>query len=400
MPGRALLGPIALALAGCTAADNLSFDEIVVELDGIVAVAGDGANRRISYQDRAPTSAWYMRQFWLVPLRWPLGLAFGVRHDSELENAAGHVRELIDELTDETGGDLEPNCEALLRLGWIASFDNSSASRIVALDGMAEIALRLDLPVLRDDGEALAGPLPEAQLAAAREVIRGSRPVAREGARLDAAAATAYADALGTIASRPLGDAASRLLLVQDLVALLRGEPQRDLRPRAAAALRAAMVHVVRETVVEIVRDRVAAGSELRLCAMEQFRRLGGPARVPLLLALMTAPSAQVARGEPRFEPDDRVRLRLILYCGQLRGDLALQEVRLPGAQAWEGIAPADFLAQTILTEQSYYSKLRQPALAALSLSLERPRLDYDPAWVKAWAEQRTRQPRSPAAPR
>jgi hypothetical protein len=52
-------------------------------------------------------------------------------------------------------------------------------------------------------------------------------------------------------------------------------------------------------------------------------------------------------------------------------------------------VAPVDFLAQTILTEQAYYSKLRTPAMAALSLALGRPSLDPDPTWVRDWYRER-----------
>jgi hypothetical protein len=36
-----------------------------------------------------------------------------------------------------------------------------------------------------------------------------------------------------------------------------------------------------------------------------------------------------------------------------------------------------------------YYSKLRTPALVALTWSLRRPRFDPDPGWVSAWRQQR-----------
>jgi hypothetical protein len=41
------------------------------------------------------------------------------------------------------------------------------------------------------------------------------------------------------------------------------------------------------------------------------------------------------------------------------------------------------------LNEQAYYSKLRTPALVALTWSLGQPRLDPDPEWVRRWREGR-----------
>jgi hypothetical protein len=107
------------------------------------------------------------------------------------------------------------------------------------------------------------------------------------------------------------------------------------------------------------------------------------------MLAVMAASPAQRARNEPRFDPDPLVQLRLIHYCGQLQGELATTEVTLPGRKEWDSVAPVDFLANTVLTEQMYYSKLRTPALVALTWSLRRPRFDPDPGWVSAWRQQR-----------
>ncbi len=392
---RRLRPALALFLGGCTAADNLSFDELVTEIDGIVTVAGNAPDRHIDYAENAPVSAWYMRQFWLVPVRWPLGLLFGVRHTSKLENPSRHVRELLAELPDEAGGGYEANAQCLLRLGWIAALDSSVASRIIALDGMTVAARRLDLPVLDCTPEALLAAPSPADFQAAREVVQAGRPEVRQAADWDEGKAEAYGDALGKLVAAPLADVSSRLLLAQDLGALLQAEPSRELRDATRAALTVALTHVVRGILLEVVRGRDARWADLRLCGMQQFRSLGGPRAVPLLVALMAAGPQEIARGEPRFDPDPLVRLRLINYCGQLSGELALEEVRLPGTEQWEGLAPADFLAQTILTEQSYYSKLRVPALTALNLCLGRPTIDYDIDWVKAWVDERPSRRRS-----
>lgn len=386
-PRRWLL--LACALTGCTAADNLSFDEIVTEVDGIVTVAGEGPDRHIEYVDKAPVSAWYMRQFWLVPLRWPLGWVFGVRHTSQIDNPSRHVRELLVELPDESGSGFEANTQCVLRFGWLAALDNSVATRIVALDGLVETARRLELPVLPCPPEELLAPPSQADWQAARAIVQAGRPDTRVAANWSPELAQNYGTALQRLVAAPLADFASRLLLAQELATLFLVEEDEVLRVETRRALVMAMTHAVRGLLVDIVRNRDARWADLRLCGMQHFRSLGGPRSVPLLLALMAAGPQEVARGEPRFDPDPLVRLRLVNYCGQLRGDVALEEVQLPGAERWQGVAPADFLAQTILTEQSYYSKLRVPALTALNLCLARPRMDYDVAWVKAWVDAR-----------
>ena len=122
---------------------------------------------------------------------------------------------------------------------------------------------------------------------------------------------------------------------------------------------------------------------------MEQIRRLAGPAAVPLLLALMSASPQERAAGQPAFDTDTLVMLRLIHYCGQLPPDRAREVVRLPGRLDWEATSAAEFLAQTILSETAYYSELRAPAIVALTWCLGRPTIDLDPAGVRAWFDNR-----------
>jgi len=148
------------------------------------------------------------------------------------------------------------------------------------------------------------------------------------------------------------------------------------------------MQYVFEGVLLRIVQGRAPEYVDLRLCAMEHVRAFGGPASVPLLLAVMASTAAEFARGESRFDPDPLVQLRLIHFCGQLRGDLAASTVRLPGRDGVP-LSPADFLANTILTGREHYSKLRLPALVALTWSLQRPRLDPDPGWVREWRTQR-----------
>ena len=168
---------------------------------------------------------------------------------------------------------------------------------------------------------------------------------------------------------------------------MLIAEPVAEVRAIARDAVRAALRHMIEGLLLEIVQGRGRDTVDLRLCTMEQIRRLGGPRVVPLLLAVMARSPAEQARQEVSYDPD--VQLRLIQYCGQLRGELADTVVQLPGRLGYEVASPRDFLAITILNEKDLYSKLRTPALVALTWSLQRPRLDPDPAWVRQWREQR-----------
>ena len=389
--GTAACCLVALLTSACSVADNLSYDEIVTELDGIVTITGKGTDRRVVYAETAAVSAWYMRQFWLVPVRWMLGPLLGYRHATTIENPAGHVRDLLRELPDEMGSDIMAVAQATTRLGWIAELDQNGNSRVVALDGLAAAAQALGLELFVDSVEDLGKVSTVEQMEAARAVIAGARPDLRATPRLEDTRLDGYCGALGALVERPLAEWTQRLLLVQDLIELLGGERDERVRPACAAALRAAVEHCVEGVLLRAVQGRDSRFVEVRLCAMELVRRLGGPRSVPLLLAVMSASPEQLARFESRYDPDPLVQLRLIHYCGQLRGSLATTEVRLHGRENWEAIAPVDFLAQAILTEQAYYSKLRTPALAALSLALERPRVEQDATWVREWYRERQR---------
>jgi hypothetical protein len=259
---------------------------------------------------------------------------------------------------------------------------------VVAIDGLVAVAQQLSLPVFTGDFEQLGVPPSDDRLDAARRTIADVRPDQRR-TDLEPAQRSAYTTALQELTARPLGAWTERLLLVEELVVLQCSE--RDVLAMAAteAALRAALRHCIEGILLRTVEGRDARYVEVRLCAMEQIRRLAGPPGVALLLAVMSATPQQLARFEPRYDPDPLIQLRLIHLCGQLRGEAATAEIRLPGRETGLVVAPVDFLAQTILTEQAYYSKLRTPAMAALSLALGRPSLDPDPTWVRDWYRER-----------
>ena len=380
---------VAALLAGCSAAENITCDEILTELDSIVRIEGGGADRRVSYAERAPVMSWYMR-FWLLsPIRAPLGWIFGTRTEDELDPPAGHVRELLLELPDETGSDLLICAGAITRLAWLAEFETNAQTRVVAIDGLSRLVQQLELPLFAAEFERLAEPLAPQALLLARAGVQTGRPSVRPTSTWTEAQRRPYQEALQGLTSAPLAEPVARILLVQELTELRAEESDRALQPVADAALRAGIVHLVQGVLLRAVQGQAREYVELRLCAMEQIRRLGGPRTVPLLLAVMAASPTETASGQPLYDPDDLVRLRLIHYCGQLGGDLADAVVQLPGRADWQAQSPRYFLATTILNEQAYYSKLRTPALVALTWSLQRPSVDPDPAWVRRWRQGR-----------
>jgi len=382
-----------LGCAACTVADNLSYDELVTELDGIVTIEGEREERSIRYAENAPVSAWYMRQFWLWPFRWGLGVVFGVRHVDTLDNPSGHVRALLQELPDEFDSSVHTAAQATLRFGWIAELDPNGHSRVVSLDGLAAVVEHFGIAAFPPGFERLVPDDDPRPTSEAWTRMQALRPEARTAGAppLGDADADSYRAALQQMTARPLREWTYRLLVVQDLAEMLRAEVDPRFVDATETALRTAIGHCVREILLRTVVSRDRRYVDVRLCAMELVRRIGGPRTVPWLLAVMSASPAQLARGEPRFDPDPFVQLRLIQYCGQLRGDLATTEVKLPGREDWQALAPVDFLAQAVLTEQTYYSKLRTPAMAALTLTLGRPRFDPDTAWVREWQRERLR---------
>lgn len=389
-PKAKVLGSLGLAglllATSCSVATGLTSGELLEELDEIVRIDGSANSRRIAYAQTAKVSSWYMHNALLIPVRAPAAWIFGRRTELTLENPGQHVRELIEELPDETGSDLRVNAAAASRLGWLAELDRNPQTRILSIDGLSRCCQQLGLQPFEGSFVELSTPLPPDQLELARVGMRTLRPSARgEGVgSLDP-----YREALEKISSAPLPRWDERLMLIEDLGVVLANETDAQARPWAESALRRAIEHCVRGILLGTIKDRDSRWIEVRLCAMEQIRRLGGPRTVPLMLATMAASPQERAAALSWFDPDPLIQLRLIHYCGQLRGELAETVVRLPGRQDWEATTPSEFLARTVLSERDYYSKLRTPAIVALSWCLGREKIDPDPAWVRKWNEER-----------
>lgn len=383
-----------LAGGGCSVADVLSSDEILEELDEIVRIDGTGEARQVVYANEAMLSRDFRRLVLLAPIRTPLAWIFGRRSMQELKNPGYHVRELLRELPDETAGgwftgpDLLTCAAAMTRFGWLGELDLNATTRVRSIDGLSRVSRQLGLTPFAGAFLELTTPLDATVAERARAGLRAAGPDAR-GESGALTAPEAYRDALAAITSQPLASFADRLVLVEDLGVLYAQERDPAARPWVRDALRAAMSHCVRGVLLRAIQGRSRRLAEVRLCAMEQIRRLGGPRTVPLMLATMAASPAERASGAAPFDSDSLVQLRLIHYCGQLDRELSETVVRLPGRQDWEATSPVEFLARTILSEQDYYSKLRTPAIVALTWCLGRETLDPDPAWVREWIDNR-----------
>lgn len=367
----------------CSVSVALTGGEILEEIDEIVRIDGTGSERVVVYAQRARVSSWYMHNGMLQPIRGPLAWIFGRRTEMTLENPGAHVRELLAELPDETGAQLMLCGAAASRFGWLAELDGNPQTRILAIDGLSKICRQLDLKPF--DGSFFDGnmPIDPKVLERARAGIRAARRSAR--GETDHGNLAPLQKALQEVVSAPLFRWDERLLLIENLGGLHVEETNAEARAMIRTALRRSIEHAVRAILLGTIKGRDRRFAEVRLCAMEQIRRLGGPRTVPLMLATMAATPSQRAANLPTFDPDPLVRLRLIHYCGQLSGELAHTVVQLPGRQEWEASSASEFLARLVLTERDYYSKLRTPAIVALSWCLGRKTIDPNPAWVRQW---------------
>lgn len=383
-----------LGLGGCSVADVLSSGEILEELDEIVRIDGTGEARQVVYANEAMLSRDFRRLVLLAPIRTPLAWMFGRRSMQKLDNPGEHVRELLRELPDETAGglftgpDLLTCAAAASRFGWLAELDINPTTRVRSIDGLSRICRQLGLRPFDGDFAELTTPLDADAAEQARAGLRAAGPDAR-GESGDLTAPGAYRNALETITSQPLASFADRLVLIEDLGMLYAQERDPVARPWVRDALRQALANAVRGVLLRSIQGRSRRLAEVRLCGMEQIRRLGGARTVPLILATMAASPAERASGASDFDSDTLVQLRLIHYCGQLDRERAETVVRLPGRQDWEATSPVEYLARTILSERDYYSKLRTPAIVALTWCLGRETLDPDPAWVREWIDNR-----------
>jgi len=385
--GGALAG---LATVAACSTGNLTYSEVVRDLDAIVRPEGSGDERRLVYLRNVQQAPGVAKWLLLQPIKPVLLLIVGSTTAVELENPSGQVRDLAAELAPKAGSSLERGAATVLRLARVAELDPSALNRIVALDGLWEIAQVHGLDVFHglDQGEPAAGDA--AQLGHWIAVTRTSVPQVRTpvGAPLAPEAAAAYREAMAGLAAQPLRTAEDRLWLVEWLGTALEAERDPELTGPTADALRRGMQHAVQWTVAHALQLRAPAWIDVRMRALDILRAAGGPDGVPLLLALMpdvTGPGVGLR------DVDLGLQLRLIHMCGQLDKERALRKVRLAGPVAQ---APIDFLAHIAL-DDSFLLPSKLPALEAMALVLRREHLALEGEgessqgeWVRKWYDE------------
>ena len=119
---------------------NLSYDQILRDLDATVEVEGSGDDERLVYRTEVEATWGIARWSLMAPFRWFLLPLFGERVDRELENPSAYVRELAGALPVKAGGRLERRAATAQRLVRIAELDPSPRNRIMALEGLAQLA--------------------------------------------------------------------------------------------------------------------------------------------------------------------------------------------------------------------------------------------------------------------
>lgn len=379
-----------LATAAACSTGNLTYSEVVRDLDAIVRPEGSGDERRLVYLRNVQQAPGVAKWLLLQPIKPLLLLIVGSTTAVELENPSGQVRDLAAELAPKAGSSLERGAATVLRLARVAELDPSALNRIVALDGLWQIAQVHGLDVFHglDQGEPTAGDA--AQLGRWIAVARTSVPQARTpvGAPLAPESAAAYREAMAGLTAQPLRTAEDRLWLVEWLGTALEAERDPELAEATAGALRRGMQHAVQWTVAHALQLRAPVWIEVRMRALEILREAGGADGVPLLLALMpdvTGPAVGLR------DVDLWLQLRLIHMCGQLDKERALRKVRLAGPVAQ---APIEFLAHIAL-DNSFLLPSKLPALEAMALLLRREHLALESedegsegGWVRKWYEE------------
>ncbi|MEQ1631013.1 MAG: hypothetical protein ABL997_01475 [Planctomycetota bacterium] len=385
---------LAAGLVAACSVSNLTYGMVVRDLDSAVVVDGSGQDQRLVYKTEVEATAGIARWSLLLPLRPLLLGIFGERVDRELENPSSYVRELIGILSEKAGTNLLRCADSAQRLVRVAELDPAPLNRVVALDGIARMAkvLSVDLLVgVKERGLRLDAPIDGAK---ALDRFTALRPAQRVpvGAPLSIEDREAYVAAIEALTLRALPHWSQRLALIADLSNAVRDEQQSDLRSVANDGLRSALAHALQWAVLEAAAGRNPEWIEVRLRALEELHRSGGPDSVPLLLAILAASPDQIAAGEPMFEDNDALRLRLVHLCGQLDPDRAVELCVLPGREAWQRIAPAEYLVRMALDGDPYYSSVAMPAREAIAHCLRReharPAEDLDwggEDWIRVW---------------
>ncbi len=374
---------LVLVLGGCT-----SFQTALAEFDSVTQREGAEAEpERLVYAPAPQRYPWLVRQLDGLGVDFLVRTAFQVeRSPSPVDNPLEFARERVQIVVAKARGDLPRTALAADRALWVAQVGGDQPlAQAQAVDGIA--ALLTDLGF---DPLALQLPDPtattETRVAAWLEALRGGWPDQR-GASFDGERRTAYAAALAALGERPLPDAADQRALIRALGRGVALERDPELVGPTQEALRRALFHGL---ALGLRSALFAPAPVVREAAILAFRRLGGVAAVPFVLALVAKAPAAVPSGINRFDDDRHVRLMLVGLCGQLRGDAALRGVG-------GGPAPIEYLYETCSADAD--SGLRLVALEALARALGRP-IVFEGQWAERWWQDdyvpnRDREPRS-----
>lgn len=400
-PSR-LAATAALLLGVACSVHNLSYPQVAQDIDCAVEVEGAGDEERLVYRTEVEATWGIARWSLMKPFRWLLFAIFGERVERELENPSAYVRELAGVLAPKAGDDLLLCAGATQRLARIAELDPAPINRIVALTGLSQIAAARGISLT--EGLVELGPRPALLERATgwRDDFARLRPSARApiGGPLDPVDAKTYLDAISGLCARPLPSWRQRLALLSDLENATVDERQPQLLAPTTDAFAVALGHAIRNCVVEAATGRNRELLEVRICALELLHRSAGPDSVPLLLALVAASPEQIQEGEPQFEENDALRLRLVHMCGQLDEARALRSMRIAGREDWQEVAPAEYLARLALDGDPFLSSTALPAREALAFCLQWRDSNPDPGpdtagdrVAKWWADYRKERP-------
>ena len=145
------------------------------------------------------------------------------------------MRDLLGELPDEVGDDLELAALSCTRLGWITLLEDNGYDRLLALDAMAAVMLALGVDVFPERLEELTLSSEPASVARAMSAFELGRPRAARDRTMGPERA-AYLAALDTLVERPLPAGWRRLELAEMLTDAWRLESDAAVRERTLPA--------------------------------------------------------------------------------------------------------------------------------------------------------------------
>lgn len=363
-----------IAAPGCGA--YMSWSARAAELDSVLRWDELGADAaELRYREDPE------RRVMLARALGPVSDLFGVDASPHpMDNPRGFAREHMLELTAEAVGDVDRTLHLSQRLLLIAELDASGLGRLTALECLVRLAVGLEL-------DLIAGVFEEfdtsEETVAAIERLQRFGPVARPQAP-QASWREAYLAAIARVTDRPGAAPTYRRRLVTSLAEAAAADPDPGLGSRASVGAVEALRWAVQRALVDAMTSDAPSLEPVRSAAIRQFRRVGGPGAVAVILALKERPASVVASGLDRFDSDPMIRLELVNMCGQLQGELAASGAQRSADAADRGPSPQEFLYEQVARPDEAMPGLRLEALEALGATLGRTP-DFDADWAHRW---------------